>query len=107
MDALQALPSLPWRIPTVLGEGTFGSVVGAYSPAMGPYVVKSPTHNSTAKDMDEEAHNLSLFRHPNIVQYFGRVEDSAGGAVPGLLMERLDTDLHVYMSMYAPTFGCS
>ena len=73
--------------------------MGAYTPAMGSYVVKRPTPRSKASDMDKEAHHLSLFRHPNVVQYFGRVQDSAGGAVPGILMERLVKDIYDYMRM--------
>ncbi|KAL3151791.1 hypothetical protein ABBQ38_012762 [Trebouxia sp. C0009 RCD-2024] len=94
-----ALPSLPQRPPTHLGQGTFGSVHAAYSPAMGHYVVKSPTQHATASAMDEEAHFLNLFRHPHVVQYLGRVQDSAGGAVPGILMEKLDMDLYDYMQL--------
>lgn len=96
---VQALPSLPQRPPTHLGQGTFGSVHAAYSPAMGHYVVKSPTQHATASAMDEEAHFLNLFRHPHVVQYLGRVQDSAGGAVPGILMEKLDMDLYDYMQL--------
>ena len=71
--------------------------MGAYSPAMGSYVVKTPTSKTTASDMDQEGHFLNIFRHPNVVQYYGRVQDSAGGAVPGILMEQLDMDLYDYM----------
>ena len=94
---LQALPSLPQRPSTDLGQGTFGSVMGAYSPAMGSYVVKRPTSKTTASDMDQEGHFLNLFRHPNVVQYYGRVQDSAGSAVSGILMEKLDMDLQKCM----------
>lgn len=90
---LQALPSLPQRAPKELGHGTFGSAQAAYSPAMGHYVIKRPTRHSTASYFDKEAHHLNLFRHPNVVQYLGRLQDSAGGAVPGILMEKLNIDL--------------
>lgn len=96
---LQALPSLPQHLPSHLGQGTFGLVEAAYSPAMGHYVVKRPTQHATGSAMDEEGHFLNMFRHPNVVQYFGRVQDSAGGAIPGILMEKLDMDLYHYMKL--------
>ena len=99
LDVLQALPSLPQRPSRHLGQGTYGSVEAAYSPTMGHYVVKGPNPGTTASDMDQEAHFLNLFRHPHVVQYYGRVQDSAGAAVPGILMEKLDMDLAEYMQL--------
>ena len=94
---LQDLPALPSRPPIALGSGTFGYAEAAYTPALGEFVVKSPTASVTAADMDEEAKYLSTFRHPNIVQYFGRFQHNVVGAIPGIVLERLSMDLSDYL----------
>ena len=94
---LQDLPKLHAEAPLPLGSGTFGHALACYSPTLGQYVVKSPAAQSSADDMDREARHLSMFRHPNIVQYFGR--ESAPTAVPGILLERMNMDLDKYMHM--------
>lgn len=57
-------------------------------------MVKSPTACSSADDVDREARNLLRFRHPNIVQYYGR--DSTSVAAPGIILEKLSLDLSKY-----------
>lgn len=58
-------------------------------------MVKSPTARSSPDDLDREARNLLMFRHPNVVQYFGR--DSTSAAAPGIVLERLSVDLSKYL----------
>lgn len=89
-----------------LGQGTDGVVYSCDHPSLGNIVVKVPTDNSGPDEFNAEAQNLAMFRHPNIVQYFGRVRDNSKGpdAVPGIVMERMSDDLATYLDGCALSF---
>lgn len=83
-----------------LAAGTFGAPLTSYHPSMGSYVIKLPTANSTAASFNQEAKYLAMCRHPNVVQYFGRVWDDswAPNSIPGILIEKLSMDLDTYLT---------
>ena len=91
-----------------LSAGTFGEVHQGSHPAFGDYVIKVPTDASDWDMFEDEAKNLSLFCHPNIVQYFGRFwqEGWPSDRVPGIIMERLQTDLSTYLYRYNSSLSC-
>ena len=91
-----AHPTMP------LSTGTYGEVHQGSHPTIGHYVVKLATDVSDAAMFAIEAKNLSLHRHPNIVQYFGRYwqEGWPASKIPGIVMERLEFDLATFLNTY-------
>ena len=88
-----------------IGVGSYASVVEA--EIQGTVCVAKRTHETLIdhslygsdriiRMFADECRLMSILRHPNIVQFLG-VAVMPGSRLPALLMEKLDTDLHIFI----------
>ena len=77
-----------------LSEGISGAVQKAVCSRWGHIAVKWAKMGEDAAGFDKEADSLSMFRHPNVVEYLGRVVDPVlHSNCPGIAMERMHSTL--------------
>ena len=107
LNGVEPLPDGLTGLPKVIKHGSLGEVIEATwhgSPCAiklftRKQVLSSTIHKHEKRFEYEMKHWASHLRHPNVVQFLGLWEDKDedGASSMGIVMEKLHTDLHVFI----------
>ena len=107
LDGVTPVPDGQTGLPKVIKHGSLGEVIEATwngSPCAIKLFTRKQVLSSTIQKHEkrfdyEMKHWMPHFRHPNVVQFLGLWEDKDedGASSVGIVMERLHTDLRVFI----------